>query len=93
MEIKAKIGLRNMGLYDSSTEYDILDFVSANNALYISLKSGNAGHSLDDAEWWQRSIHGSDGITEKEVEELLGGYWAKVELEAIDVADVEALDD
>lgn len=86
-----KIGFYNRGIYDSATEYDILDFVAADNTLYISRRSGNKGHDLSDTEWWQKSIHGSAGITEKELEDILFDYWKKSELTVIPTENIIAL--
>lgn len=66
-----KIGLRNRGLYEARVEYDILDFVSANNAIYISLKSGNKGNALTDTDWWQCSIQGFDEST---IDDIVGAH-------------------
>lgn len=89
-----KIGLRNRGLYTASSEYDILDFISANNAIYISLKAGNVGHDLADTEWWQCSIKGLGGITKEEVEAILADYVKKgdIVIESIEVKTIQSLE-
>lgn len=92
MKITAKIGLTNRGVYDETSEYDILDFVAYENALYISRREGNKGNALTDADWWQRAIHGSDGITEAEIDEILKDYWNKVELSSIPISVINSLD-
>lgn len=83
MKITAKIGLTNRGLYEETAEYDILDFVASGNALWISRREGNKGNALTDGRWWQRAIHGSDGITEKEINDILADYWKKTELSSM----------
>lgn len=93
MEKKMKIGLRNRGLYTASSEYDILDFISANNAIYISLKAGNVGHDLSDTEWWQCSIQGT-GVTQEELQSILNNYIKKgdVVVESIEVNTIQSLE-
>lgn len=75
MEKTIKIGLNNRGTYNASEEYDVLDFVSANNAIYISLQSGNVGHALTEADWWECSIQGFDETAlDGLIGEHLSGY-------------------
>lgn len=84
MEIRMKIGFTNRGLYDAAAEYDVLDFVASDGALYISRKGGNKGHPTSDGEWWQKAIGGaSGGVTEEELRQVLEDYWRKSELTAI----------
>lgn len=71
MEKTVKIGLNNRGIYEASAEYDVLDFVSANNSIYISLQSGNIGHALTDTDWWECSIQGYD---ESKIDGLIGEH-------------------
>lgn len=95
MEIRMKIGFRNRGIYDSGEEYDILDIVAADNALYISRKAENKGHDLTETEWWQKSIGGTGGggggVTEQELQDVLKGYWKQAELTVIPTETIEAL--
>lgn len=91
MKKTVKIGLRNRGVYDPSATYDILDFVASNNALYISKCSDNVGHTLSEEDYWQRAIHGSAGVTEEEIEKLLGDYWKKDDLQNISIEIINSL--
>lgn len=87
-----KIGFTNRGIYDISTEYDLLDIVAANNALYISRASRNTGHPLADTDWWQKAINGLQGVTEEELQAVLADYWKKADLTMIPTERIEALD-
>lgn len=60
-KVAGKIITRPMGEYDAATTYDILDFVTIGNKLYISKKTGLVGvdPSTDDGTNWQMLIDGS----------------------------------
>lgn len=67
-KVAGKIITRPMGEYDATTTYDILDFVTIGNKLYISKKPGLAGvdPSTDDGTNWQMLIDGSADLDEFE---------------------------
>lgn len=67
-KVAGKIITRPMGEYDSATTYDILDFVTIGNKLYISKKPGLAGvdPSTDDGTNWLMLIDGSADLDEFE---------------------------
>lgn len=67
-KVAGKIITRPMGEYNPDATYDILDFVTIGNKLYISKKPGLVGvdPSTDDGTNWQMLIDGSADLEEFE---------------------------
>lgn len=57
-----KVAIRPRGAYNSSTEYEGLDFVKHSNSCYLSLADNNQGNPLTDTTKWMNCLDGEAAV-------------------------------
>lgn len=50
------------GVYDATYNYEQLDLVQKECAVYMSRKSNNIGHAVSDTEWWTKLFDVAEAI-------------------------------